>query len=109
MINYICESCGTPFDEPLEKKTMMFQIDGFPRYEIEQYCPICCSYRFTPADYCGCGEAKEKRERICKKCKSELLNAFNEFCDGLTEDEEEQLDDWLDGESVKDRKRWHYA
>lgn len=106
MIRYICEQCGTAFDEPIIKETMAFSVDGFPKYDIEKFCPICCSYYFTPADYCQCGEAKRKGDKLCGRCKRIVFSKFSEFCDELTEQEVDQLDEWLDGESIKERKRW---
>lgn len=109
MIHYICEQCGTPFDEPLGKKTIAFSVDGFANCDIERFCPICCSYYFSPADYCQCGEAKRKSEKLCLKCKEGLFRKFSDFCDELTEAEEDQIDEWLYDESIKERKKWGYA
>jgi hypothetical protein len=43
---------------------------------------------------------------LCKPCRERLKRKFIAFADELTAPEEEQLDEWLDGVSVTERKRW---
>ena len=109
MIKYFCEQCGTGFDEPVMSKKVTFVIDGVPNVETEAFCPVCLSYYFCKGDECQCGKAKRTADRLCVDCRGDLARKFNAFCDDLTAEEEEQLDDWLDGVSIKDRKRWGHG
>ena len=43
---------------------------------------------------------------MCRKCRKELLQKLNGFADLLSYEEEEQLDEWLDGESIRNRRNW---
>ena len=103
---YICDICATPFDEP-RKHVEHTVEDGRIRTDIELLCPICASPYFTNADICPrCGEWKLKQDPLCRACRADLLRRFTAFADKLTAEEEEQLDDWMDGASIKDRRSW---
>lgn len=103
MIRYLCETCGTGFDEP-HRHTVHETLAGFPSTYTEEACPICGGGIFTKADDCPkCGGLKLSREHLCRGCRAELARRFTAFADELTAEEEEQLDEWLDGSSITDR------
>jgi hypothetical protein len=41
---------------------------------------------------------------ICRRCRNELLERFQSFLDELTDAEINQLEDWLDGNSIRECK-----
>ena len=106
MIHYICDHCGTPFDEPVTAHHAE-NLGEFCRAYETQACPICGCDSFSPADLCPkCGEAKLAEETLCKRCRDELKNRVIRFFDTLTAEEEAQFDDWMDGDTVTHRKDW---
>lgn len=104
-MGYICDICGTPFDMPF-RRTSRDVIDGHTMQTSEVLCPVCGSPDFGAADTCPCGNAKHKEDILCRKCRKELLQKLNGFADFLSYEEEEQLDEWLDGESIRNRRNW---
>lgn len=103
---FICGICETPFDEPLIHKETTVE-EGRLRADVEALCPICASPDFTEAGLCPkCKSWKPKQDRLCGACRADLLRRFTAFADKLTAEEEEQLDDWMDGESVTNRRNW---
>ena len=81
-------------------------IDGHTMQTSEVLCPVCGSPDFGAADTCPCGNAKHREDILCRKCRNELLQKLNGFADFLSYEEEEQLDEWLDGESIRNRRNW---
>ena len=106
MIRYICDFCGTGFDEP--EAVNYVEINGdFKRRYTEYFCPVCGEESYSAADECPkCGEAKLKADTLCEDCRKSLLERFTAFADELTEEEEDQLDSWLDGTSIKERSKF---
>lgn len=107
-IRYICEICGAGFDKPFPKLSYI-HIDGRVFKDREELCPVCFNYYFSPADLCQCGRPKRKGDHLCGECLKDLFKRFDDFADGLTEEEEDQIDDWLDGMSIKSRKTWPHG
>ena len=106
MINYICNHCNTPFDEP-QIINYTENLGEFQMPVSEERCPICGCDSFTAAEECPkCEGAKPLPETLCKKCRKSLKERFIAFADELTAEEEEQLDDWLDGDIVENRRNW---
>ena len=106
MIRYICDYCDARFDEP--EAVNYVEVNGdFKRRYTEYFCPICGEESFSEADSCPkCGEAKLTTDTICRACSKDLLKRVSAFAATLTEEEEDQLDDWMDGASIKDRRSW---
>ena len=103
---YICEICSTPFDEPLTRRSQTIE-DGRIMADVEVLCPICGSPHFQDADLCPkCREWKPRQDRLCHSCRADLLRRFAAFADSLTEEEEDQLDSWLDGDTITNRRKW---
>ena len=103
---YLCPICNTAFDRPYIHTDYEWQ-DGFPRPDTEESCPICASPYFEKAVLCPrCGEWMPDRGRLCRTCRGDLLRRFTDFADTLTAEEEEQLDDWLDGDTITNRRTW---
>ena len=46
------------------------------------------------------------KEWLCRPCRRRLLKAVTAFFDDLTVEEEAQFDEWMDGDSITDRRRW---
>ena len=107
MIRYLCETCEAGFDAPLKKLSLEW-IDDRRLRDEELLCPVCCQPHFAEADTCpACGGPKFVQAHLCRACRRDLKRRFSAFADSLTEEEEDQLDDWLDGVSVKDRRNWN--
>lgn len=103
---YICDLCSTAFDRPFIRRETAVE-DGRVRVDLESICPVCGHPHFQEANLCPrCGEWKQRQDRLCRACRSDLLRRFTEFADGLTAEEEEQLDDWLDGDTITNRSKW---
>lgn len=104
-MSYLCEICGTAFDEPtiIERNE---NIAGFWVPYRAAVCPICGTPYFVKAEECSCGGVRIAGDRLCKECRGNLLKRITGFFDELTVEEEEQFDDWMDGESIANRKRW---
>ena len=106
MIRYICDYCDARFDEP--EAVHYVEVNGdFKRRYTEYFCPSCGEESFSEADSCPkCGEAKLTTDTLCRACRKDLLNRFTAFADSLTAEEEQQVDDWMDGDSIKSRREW---
>ena len=103
---YLCENCGTFFDKPIQKVFYDQSVDCSAKF-YEQLCPVCMLPYFSDADYCPkCNGYKFTEEILCKTCRADLLKRFNKFADNLTAEEEQQLDEWTDGVSITERKKW---
>lgn len=106
MTRWICNCCGTVFDEPVTKVTTEW-IEGHVRTDTEPICPICGELYIDPVVPCpGCDGFKFEEEILCKECRSDLLRRFNAFADSLTEEEEQQIDEWTDGDIIENRGKW---
>ena len=103
---YICEICNTVFDAPILIQTR--NTDGEHIWnERSHICPICATAGcFNPAEPCQCGQWKPKGDILCASCRADLAQRFAAFADELTSDEEEQLDAWLDGDTIENRRNW---
>ena len=89
MSKVICDVCGTTYPD------------------TASVCPICGCDSFSEADYCPkCDEPKLKADILCRCCRKNLLKRFTDFADKLTAEEEDQLDEWLDGTSIKERSKF---
>ena len=97
-----CCTCLAVFEYPRINTEYVPTEHGYAPYKTIE-CPH-CGGSFEEADLCRCGEYKFKDEKLCAHCREALLAKFVEFADGLTEEEEDQIDDWLDGRSIKERK-----
>ena len=106
MIRYRCDCCLTYFNDPVSIDHTE-HLGEFRRSYTDYLCPACGADSFSDADYCPkCDEPKLKTDTLCEDCRKALLERFTAFADELTEEEEDQLDEWLDGESIKSRKEW---
>ncbi len=106
---YICDICNTAFNAPAVSVFRVLE-DGHIRMDREALCPVCAAplgdVEDLRADLCRCGEWKSMADHLCTRCRRELSARFRAFCDGLTAEEEAQLDDWLDGSSVTSREKF---
>lgn len=103
---YFCNICNTAFDTPILR--LIRNTDGEHIWnERSHICPICATAGyFNPAEPCQCGQWKPKGDILCTACRTDLAQRFAAFADELTSDEEEQLDAWLDGDTIKNRGKW---
>ena len=103
---YICDICDVVFAEPVAVK----EINGNGEHRWEEIflcCPICMESHYSTVDECPvCDDWKMSGDRLCKPCRNRLKEKFIAFAGELTAPEEEQLDDWLDGVSVTERRKW---
>lgn len=91
-VRYICMECQTVFYTGL-------------RPPIE--CPACESPDVEPAEDCPkCGGGIRPEDWLCRACRKKLLARVTDFFDTLTENEESQFDEWMDGNSITDRRHW---
>lgn len=105
MIRHHCDYCGVYFGEPSVSQYSEF-VGGYLRKYAEERCPICGCDSFSGADNCSCSRPKLTGERLCESCKAALKARVVSFFDTLTAEEEEQFDDWMDGDSIANRKEW---
>ena len=102
---YLCNECFKAFEEPntiYEKVNTDLGVEVYTTTE----CPHCGGNEYARADYCTCGNAKFKDDPLCFDCRRLLAAKFAVFMDCLTEEEAEQLDAWLDGNSVTDWRKF---
>ena len=98
---YYCELCNSVFTWPVV-------IPNGDENEVGRcptaYCPVCSEeIALVEMDDCPkCGEPKKPANRLCTNCTTTLKFKFRNFIDFLTAEEEELLDDMLDGNSVSD-------
>lgn len=101
---YRCEDCGAIFCAPMVH-SFSENVGGVRRVYTELVCPGCSdSTNYNEIDKCQCGTMKDKSHNLCEKCRISLRNRFIDFLNQLTTEEEEQIDEWLDGNSVRDRR-----
>ena len=100
-----CDVCGVVFDRPAVR-TETNRDAQFVWQERFELCPVCGESHFSPVDKCDCGRWKEQDAPLCSHCRKILLKKLYDFADYLSEAEEDQLDHWLDGNSIKDRREW---
>lgn len=96
---YRCENCGSVFTHPV----VIPNADiGEVGWSPTQYCPVCSEESdIIEMDDCPkCGDPKPPYKRLCTNCTTTLKYKFRNFIDYLTAEEEELLDDLLDGRSV---------
>lgn len=97
---YFCENCNSIFTHPV------VITNGTEEREVgrvyTEYCPICSEEGMVePAGVCPkCGDDMPPHEILCTNCQNTLKFKFRNFIDFLTAEEEELLDDMLDGRSV---------
>lgn len=108
MVNYKCDSCGAFFDKPTIVHHSETLGDGWKRGWIEEQCPICGCDSFQDAAQCPqCEEPMPAHCGVlCGKCRASLKERFTAFADELTAEEEQQIDDWMDGDSITNRRNW---
>lgn len=101
---FICQDCGGYFTEPDVDASGFEHAFGFTATHVP-VCPYCESPEFEAADICPqCGEARKRQADIlCPVCRHDLYARVTEFFDTLTEDEEKQFDEWMEGNSITDR------
>lgn len=94
----ICIECERTFDTPHEYYDDHGLAGGY--YEHFSECPY-CGGGYMEANECQkCGEYKRIGEHLCTNCKTKLVDKFRKFRDYLIAEEEELLDELLDGRSV---------
>lgn len=107
MSAYYCETCGEFFCQPLHHQES-HSLDGWTMKGCTYLCPSCCEPYIEEAEECpGCGGGfKRKHEILCRACRTALKERFSDFADTLTAEEEAQLDEWMDGDTITNRQRW---
>lgn len=103
----ICKDCNAVFESPLAIKSGFDHAFGH-EVEWEYVCPFCGSPEFTdaiPCENCNTGWLQDG-EHLCIRCRAALARKVRAFADRLTEGEELQFDEWMDGMSITDRKNW---
>lgn len=101
---YICKNCNALFESPKITVEYVPTEHGYAPYTTHE-CPECEEADYSTADRCpNCGEFKAEGYALCRDCRDALKAKFIAFAGELTCWEEEQLDDWLDGRSIKERE-----
>lgn len=101
---YRCLDCGCEFDRPAShrEKTGVITDGGFQEIIKINVCPVCHSGVYYPVVTCSiCGE-KYEAGKGCPKCRANLRGKFRKFLLTLEPEEVQELDDLLDGRSVKE-------
>lgn len=105
-MTYICNDCLATFDEPACYEEGFEHEFGVSRW-TQWGCPECESPDFSEARACPkCSGNMRPNDHICLPCRKSLHERVCAFADELTAEEEEQLDDWLDGSYIGERKKW---
>lgn len=106
-MKYACDYCGVIFDKPSIVHYTEHLGEHLRRSYSDERCPICGCCSFREMDECrGCGSTAEAGDILCRKCKRNLKKRIIDFCDTLTAEEEEQFDEWMDGDSITNRRNW---
>lgn len=101
-----CQICGAYFDAPMIREGPDPTVAPGYRYR-EELCPVCGQPYIEAARLCPiCGDYMPDNKIICAACRQSLLARFQNFADNLREEEEDQLDEWLDGRSIKERSEF---
>lgn len=106
---YRCTLCGITFDNYDVNYRRELMPDGFAETICEHICPICggfSAYSEEVEECPKCSAIKRVGDILCESCRENLAKRFCDFADYLTAEEEEQLDEWLDGRSVTERARF---
>lgn len=109
MSNYICLDCRSTFEEPVAVQSDTYPHDPYgPLIPDTSYlCPFCRSDLYLPAKECpGCNTDIPVEDALCFNCRKALLQKVNQFFDALTPHEIAQFDEWMDGNSIEDRRWW---
>lgn len=103
---YKCEKCGLPFEHPFVRKYTDKSVDCKATF-YEPICPHCGDDNIGDANSCpGCDGFKFRDEILCKDCRKSLLDRVIAFADELTAEQEEQINDWMDGDVIENRGKW---
>ena len=108
MTMYFCDVCNTAFVQPL--KRTVSNSDGDHRWlEEERRCPVCGTEgHFHRVKACPrCDGWMRPGNILCRECRSSLRDRFTAFVGELTAEEADQLDAWLDGDTIQNHERWH--
>ena len=103
---YQCRICGTTFDRPnvIERPDPTVGIGYMEHLEL---CPVCGQPHIEEMKECpGCGGPMTRGEIICETCRNALHTKFVGFLAELSPCEWKQLDEWLDGRSVKETSKF---
>ena len=107
MIRYQCNYCNVGFDKPITVTYTENLGENMTRVYKEERCPICGCDSFRDAGECEkCGSIAELGDVLCRKCKRDLKKRIIDFFNYLTAEEEEQFDNWMDGDSIVNRRNW---
>lgn len=107
MIQYQCNYCSVCFDRPITVTYSECIGENMTRVYKEERCPICGCDSFREAGECEkCGGAAEAGDILCRSCKRNLKKRIIAFFDTLTAEEEEQIDRWMDGDTITNRRDW---
>lgn len=96
---FICKSCQAVFNTPDEALEKAFGWD----WKRHRSCPVCGGTDFEYARSCGndgCDGVMRSSDYVCLSCRQSLFDQLRVFLDGLTHEELNQLDEWLDGHSI---------
>ena len=96
---YKCGRCGYVFTEP------SMECDKQTGYGCER-CPNCGCDEIYKVNCCRCGEVKAEGEILCDDCRAVLAATMRMVLGTMSKEELDQIDEWMDGESVHDFKEW---
>lgn len=101
-----CQICNSYFDAPLVNEGTDATVAPGYHYR-EELCPVCGQPYIESAAICPiCNGYMPEGKILCAACRQSLLSRFRDFADSLREEEEDQLDEWLDGRSIKERSEF---
>ena len=106
---YICNDCRSIFTHPLMVQNGFYHEHGCETWD-EPACPVCSSDNIDQAVPCANPtdniNAMRSGDTLCSSCRAALKDKVLAFTASLTEPELQQLDEWLDGNSIRDCKFW---
>ena len=106
-MKFACDYCGAVFSNPAIVRYTEHLGENLRRSYSDERCPICGCCSFCEISECkNCGSHTEVGEILCHKCKRSLKKRIVDFFDTLTYEEEQQFDEWMDGDTVTNRRNW---
>ena len=104
MARYVCDECGSFFDEPSECR----YVESWGETFLEETCPYCGSDNFSHAggDCDICGHPCREDWMICDDCRAALVSKLTQFLDGLTPGELDALDGLTEARNISRYRDW---
>lgn len=102
---FYCTDCGAEFEKPIYSA---WHDRSLGDTTVDSRCPKCYRKSVEEMKMCpvpGCGGWVTAEHHVCEKCRLRVRGDFSRFMRKLTPEEQMELDDMLDGVSVREFAR----